>query len=491
MLDLIFGHLIREDQLNFARTSKRMNQIFSCKRNLSKFEFTLDFDNNELPSLQRQYSFVSFKNLSSPENSERQDAMNAIVAAVGPHIRKLKLIHGNVTENFLSKILRYCPNVESISFKKVFIKHSEVIRELSFEKLKSLSIDEETSAEELSRVLSSVTTLNSIKYYKSASDDDEEEDESTENPERSFAITEIMMRQRNLKHLQISAGTVFESIVQPFPFQLNKLLLLMPSMSRLQMRNMKKLVVKQTELEEVTLNVHVESQSYKFNKALQHIMQSSKLKILQIVFYHSSMSKFYRGCKIVNPSVENLYLSVRKMDYSYHRFIQSNTNMFPNLKKLSISFDPDWTEKDKTSAKTFAPFNDLKMMETIVLENFATNLMTKLELKQLKTLRLDSLNQFNRDQFEVFLRKNPSIETLNVKLGYGCCKHSAIPLVESAVMHLPRIKEINVCVNGQTIPETMMDDLHEFISEGTSPLQYLRICGNVLEFNASNTAVSI
>lgn len=119
--------------------------------------------------------------------------------------------------------------------------------------------------------------------------------------------------------------------------------------------------------------------------------------------------------------------------------------MFPNLKQLRIEIEKNCLEW--TSSRIFKPLNSLKNLESLMLENCDTRLITTLKLPKLEKFTMDAMVNSLANEWRTFLINNPNIEELTVdydEVRDVSEEQLAIHLAESAVLHLRHLRTMKI-----------------------------------------------
>lgn len=478
VLNDILGLLDRQSKLHFSITCKRFSRIFN--ENLKNFEFTLDFDTNVIPEPERAYSNVVFKNLSKASTSERLQSMRNVFKTMGPQLKIVKFHRCTLSDYMVITVLRQCPLVASLSFTLCRITNSPHDRVLILPQLKELVL-KHSSVSKITRIIQNVYTLEKVvigccRVMRLSTHIEPDV------AERVAELKAILSRQSNLKELHLTDAAFFKT---PFNnVQLDKLVIKTSILSRQQSANISDFILSQTRLKDVMIDTEMVLERGGMVESLDHVLKLTTLQKLEVEFYDDfDYNKFYIDLRHVNPSVVDLTLSVKAMEHSYKRFIETTASMFPNLRALELELSEDWLERENTSTRTLEPLNNLKKLKLLNLHRSSTRLIRNLKLQNLKILELPMLSEFCFNDWKNFLENNLLIERICVHFFEGCDEKETIRLVECAIMELHHLVTIEVCLNSHGISDESFAYLVAFGKVHGSPtLKRLRVCTDIHSF---------
>lgn len=468
VMSKIFQNLKAADKIAMSQTCKRFNRIFSERRTLKDIEILVDFDTNYLPDLSRNYPNVIIKNLTEPDSALRATALCNFFTSHGAAFENITFKNCTLTDVCLAVALKTSPNLISLDFKDALInKTSKEIDDYpQLTKLKRIEVSGRI-AKALAKSLQEVRSLEMIVVKESDGDD----------RNTSFrAFKSLMKHQSHLKKLEVSDGRFFHNECEGFGFQLNKLVLFIDNLGYFEGKHMLSFLQRQKDLSDVIINIQTGEYSRDLNRSMTTIIGRKLLRKLKIVFYNQSgMNVTYRDCRIVNPSVTELFLNVRNFSHSYKRVMETTSNSFPNLTNLHIKFDYEWSDKTKTSAETFEPLNSLTKLESLTLAGFDSALCLNLKWPKLKELNLLEIATNSYQDWNTLFTNNPSIESIYISFGPSYAG-MATSVMESAILTLPSVQNISVCNHEQPISEEVWENL-AMLSHAHGNIKKMRICG--------------
>lgn len=301
-------------------------------------------------------------------------------------------------------------------------------------------------------------------------------------------IKNLLKQQTRLHTLEINHGKFFDTPFNDCQFTLKKIVLFIPRANETQLEHMRDFLLLQNRIETCVFNILTDDKSSTLIESFDHILRMGTMKDLKIVFYDStSMNSHYRNFKQVNPSVEKLYLSLRRFDHNYRRFVETTCKNFPNVKELNLKLDPNWLFE--ATARTFEPLTELKHLEHITFDHVRTEMLSSIRIPKLKRLTCLSIMDSNQAEWRQFFQNNPTIEEIHVQfvsLMAGALLSSRA-FIEEVAKTLPRIKKVVTCGAGNRhIDDNDIDLIVQAMAKVESFCN-IRLCGfEFFKYNKGN-----
>lgn len=481
VLGLILAQLDFKSKFNLATTSKELNSVFGRSQCLNNIRFTIDLTDDEVNrtdfNITRNYTNLKLVGFDDDE------LMNPFVLRkmklIAESVRQLKIKNSNLSMENLESILSMFKNLNSLKIRNTPI--SGTVSEnskVTMDKLEKIEMEVDTIIT-IQKMFMKCRNLNTLIIRP---DDDDREMMNKDEDAFSY-LRSIIAQQKNLKLFDIADGRFFEGPVAG-KFQLEKLMLPIPSMNAKQQKNLKDFVMTQKSIKMLSHNIRVVNESNDLKELFNHIMMNRTIEDLSIVFYSelSALERFLsRSDTEIHNSMKRIALNVTDMDWDEDddevatgRVVQAIASKYPNLEHLYMTkniFEDD-------DELILLPLAKLKQLKILQIHFFKTMQVSRLRIKSLKEMRLACCDDYAGNLYK-FVLEHKQLEELSVSFRgiMNRTQASEIQKFMKLVMKdAKNIKRLTICVCGQfgLLNERYIEKI---VKKHGSPGFVLKMCG--------------
>lgn len=400
LIESIFSHLNMQDMFNLALTSRKLSQIFDASKNMSRIKLIVDFRQLKKDStISRKYTALklikSGGKLDSLSVNGWKYFQKNIILKISESIKEIEMIGYGLKGGRYIDVLRHFPNLESLKLESCFTTTPDIDSpKLSMKKLRKIELSMDNMIILFEDLLTENEVLEEIVIKGVYGDEESSVDEDgnfiTEiDPSINILRTlgPIVLRQKNLKLLEVADFRFFRNEIIAPTFQLTTLNLSMSEIDQDAQINLLNFINNQQELESINFAVTTTQPTESFPKIFGKVLEAPKLRNLSLVLDLDSNNGMRMREIFIEPYQINfslLNLMIENIDSTnFNECLKIAVRRFPNVETLCLVK----IYSDFINDNFLEPLNELKNLKELELWNF--------NLRQVALVRNPNLKKVN------------------------------------------------------------------------------------------------
>lgn len=379
--------------LNVALVSKKLNEEkFGLSRNLNRIKLNIDIrhDIEKLSKITRSYSAVKLINFNDDRFEKKFKRFKKnFVSKISSTIKEIEMVDCDLQGYNIVKILKQFTNVDSLKMSNCDVDVINAVPKFQMENLRKIEVTMNNMIalfQDLLPKKDNVLEEIVLKGVYGDQDDSSDEEEYLRNVNIFSVLGPLIIRQKNLKALEIADFRFFRNEIIAPKFQLKKLFLPMPELYPVEQMYLLKFLGTQLSLESVNFNIMTTRPTGYFSQSFRKILETPTLRELSLVFYPNIGMKevFMEGN--VNPSVTNFAINITSREFE--ECLDAAVKRFPNANTVWLNKGED----QLTDENFLRPLNKLKNLKVLEVQHFHIRQVARVRCTKLKKLKFDPID---------------------------------------------------------------------------------------------------